>query len=313
MKTTRVTPADLQRSVLAVPPLARRADLALDEAQTARIVGHLREGGVSTFMWGGNANLYNMGVGEYAAFLDMIERLAVGDEWMIPSVGAEFGKAADQLALLRGRAFPTAMVLPLKFPTTPAGVARGIGLLAEKYGRPLIAYVKEDGYAEPADLAALVKNGAVCCIKYGTVRKNPAEDRVLSAILERVDPSLVISGIGERPVIEHFGFGLRAFTSGSVCIAPRLSTAIRVALQGGDRTSAATLRAAFLPLEDLRDQHSALRVLHAAVKLAGIADTGPMQPMLSVIEDEAALAAIGRAARTLREANDRHGVAAAAQ
>ena len=60
MKTTRVTPADLQRSVLAVPPLARRADFALDEAQTARIVGHLRDGGVSTFMWGGNANLYNM-------------------------------------------------------------------------------------------------------------------------------------------------------------------------------------------------------------------------------------------------------------
>jgi dihydrodipicolinate synthase/N-acetylneuraminate lyase len=40
-------------------------------------------------------------------------------------------------------------------------------------------------------------------------------------------------------------------------------------------------RAAFLPLEDCRDSYSPIRVLHDAVTLAGIADMGPMLPMLS--------------------------------
>ncbi len=40
-------------------------------------------------------------------------------------------------------------------------------------------------------------------------------------------------------------------------------------------------RAAFLPLEDCRDAYSPIRVLHDAVTLAGIADMGPMLPMLS--------------------------------
>ncbi len=64
MKTTPITPADLAASVLSVPPLAHRADLTVDPAQNGRLLDHLRSGGVRTFMYGGNANFYNMGVGE---------------------------------------------------------------------------------------------------------------------------------------------------------------------------------------------------------------------------------------------------------
>jgi len=41
------------------------------------------------------------------------------------------------------------------------------------------------------------------------------------------------------------------------------------------------IRAAFLPLEDLRDQWGPPRVLHAAVQIAGIAETGPIPPYVS--------------------------------
>ncbi len=68
MKTSPVTPADLQRSVLAVPPLPRKADLSINTAALKTLAADLRAGGVSTFMWGGNANLYNMGVKEFASF-----------------------------------------------------------------------------------------------------------------------------------------------------------------------------------------------------------------------------------------------------
>ena len=49
-----------------------------------------------------------------------------------------------------------------------------------------------------------------------------------------------------------------------------------------DRTEEAQrLYDAFLPLETLRDEISLIRVLHDAVTLSGIADMGPIQPLLS--------------------------------
>jgi dihydrodipicolinate synthase/N-acetylneuraminate lyase len=110
---------------------------------------------------------------------------------------------------------------------------------------------------------------------------------------------MIVSGIGERPVIDHFrGFGLTSFTSGSVCVAPVASTAILHALQAGEDGRAAQLREAFLPLEDLRDGISPMRVLHEAVRLAGIADSGPVLPLLSNIEDQDR-PAVERAAKAL--------------
>jgi 4-hydroxy-tetrahydrodipicolinate synthase len=171
--------------------------------------------------------------------------------------------------------------------------------------------VKDEGYIEAADLAALVKEGSVCAIKYAIVRADPAQDPVLSAILKSVDPDIVVSGIGERPVPAHAGvFGLKAFTSGSVCVAPRLSTAILAAVGKGDQQTIARLREHFIPLEDLRDKHSPLRVLHEAVRLAGIAETGPMLPFLSNIDDPDILRAIETAAQRLHETDA--GAAAAA-
>lgn len=304
MKTTPVTPADLRASVLAVPPLARRPDGTPDANENSRLLAHLRAGGVKTFMYGGNANFYNLGVAELGRVLDTLTPLLDADDWLIPSIGADFGKAAEQIALLRERPFPTAMVLPLRFPATPAGVADGIGKLAERYGRPLIAYVKDEGYVRNEDLAALVKDGAVCAIKYAIVRENPREDAVLRDLVARIGTDIVISGIGERPVIDHFRtFGLRAFTSGSCCVAPALSNGIRTALLEERDADAAALRERFIALEDARDAWSPIRVLHAAVAAAGIAQTGPIGNFLSTIDDPRALRDIADAAIALAAAN----------
>ena len=58
------------------------------------------------------------------------------------------------------------------------------------------------------------------------------------------------------------------------------------------------LRQIFRPLEDLRNAINPIRVLHEAVRLAGIADTGPMQPLLSNLP-EADHARVARAAQAL--------------
>jgi dihydrodipicolinate synthase/N-acetylneuraminate lyase len=286
--------------VLSVPPLARRADLTLDPAQNGRLLDHLRSGGVRTFMYGGNANLYNMGLSELRALCDLLIGLARDGDWMIPSVGSDYGKAHDQLRMLREYSFPTAMVLPNRFPSTPAGIATGLRRLADAYGRPVIAYVKDDGFIEAADVSRLAADGAICAVKYAIVREEPKDDRFLQDMLGGIDRSIVISGIGERPAIDHLTkFGLQAFTSGSVCVGPGLSTALLRAIKRGDLAEAQRLRALFIPLEDLRDRHSPLRVLHAAVRLAGICETGPMLPFLSNIDDPAIVGAIEKAASAL--------------
>ena len=312
MKTTPVTPADLAASVLAVPPLARNANFALDKAENVKLLNHLRGGGVRTFMYGGNANLYNIGVSELRSLAEMLLEIARDDDWVIPSVGSDFGKAMDQVAVMRDLPFPTVMLLPHKAQSTPAGVAIGIRKLADAYGKPVIAYVKDEGYVEAADMGKLVKDGAVCAIKYAIVRDNPKDDAFLSELVNCVDRGKIISGIGERPAIDHLTkFGLQAFTSGSVCVAPGLSMALLRAIKRNDLKEAERIRALFIALEDQRDKHSPLRVLHDAVRLAGIANTGPMQPYLTGFTDPAILGTIEKAAKDLLAA-DRSATAKAA-
>ena len=303
MKTDAVTPADLAASVIAVPPLARVRNGAPAIAENRRLLEWLDSGGVSTFMYGGNANFYNVGLIEYPLLLELLNDIAPKRSWVIPSIGADFGKALDQVAILRSFDFPTAMALPMASATRPAGVATGLRKLADAYRRPVIAYVRAENYFAPRDMAALVADGAVCAVKYAVERKDPAEDRYLASLIEATGSERIVSGIGERPAIVHLTkFRLQGFTSGSVCIAPHLSCAILAALKAGNVGAAEALRSKFLAFEDQRDARSPIVVLHDGVRLAGITDTGPLQPYLANLDAEG-IAAVAPAAKALYDEN----------
>ena len=129
------------------------------------------------------------------------------------------------------------------------------------------------------------------------MREDPARDAYLDALLERVDRALVLSGIGERPAVAHMrDWKLAGFTTGSGCIAPRLSQMLFEACARGDFHAAEILRAHFIRHEDLRDEWSPAKVLHFATELAGIAKTGPVPPYLSALSAERLerLAAVAR-------------------
>jgi dihydrodipicolinate synthase/N-acetylneuraminate lyase len=302
MKTTPVTPSDLAASVLAVPPLARHADLSLNPAANLALIRHLEAGGVRTLMYGGNANFYNVAVSEYAALLDMLTEQAGADTWVIPSIGPDYGKALDQIAILKERQFPTAMMLPAAGIYTDAGAATNIRKQAEKFGKPLIVYIKSDNYLQPATVKALEADGVVAAVKYGTPRASDEatqRDSFLKALIQHITPRKIVSGIGERPAIIHLrDFGLQGFTSGSVCIAPRGSMQLLKLLKAGRYDEAQALRAQYLPLEDQRDAINPIRTLHEAVTLAGIANMGPMLPTMSNIEPQY-LDVVSRAAKSL--------------
>jgi dihydrodipicolinate synthase/N-acetylneuraminate lyase len=169
-------------------------------------------------------------------------------------------------------------------------------------GVPALLYIKHDGYIEPEDVRRLADERLISCIKYATVRADPAKDDYLRRLVEMVDRRIIISGIGEQPAIVHLrDFGLGGFTSGCVCVAPKLSATMLRSLRERDYARAERIREIFKPLEDLRNAINPIRVLHEAVRLSGIADTGPLLPLLSNLEPqhhaavrEAAVALLGQ-------------------
>ena len=286
MNNAPITPEVLVNSVIAVPPLARDANLKVCPIENAKIMRHLEAGGVRTLLYGGNAMFYHIGLGEYAETLAMLQEHAGGDTTVVPSVGPAYGPSMDQAAILRDFDFPTAMVLPARDIATPAGCATGIRKLAESYGKPIVLYIKFEGYLEPEDAKSLVEDGVVNWIKYAIVREDPGQDDYLSKLVDCVDRSIIVSGIGEQPAITHINrFGVQSFTSGCVCVAPGLSMKMLQALKAGNLEGAESIRQTFKPLEDLRNNINPIRVLHSAVAEAGIAETGPILPLLDEVND----------------------------
>lgn len=282
MKTTAVTPADFSASVFSVPPLARRADLSLDFAANRKLIRHVEAGGVHHLLYGGNANLYHIEQAEYAELLGFLAEAAGADSWVIPAIGPDYGKMRDQARLLRGHKFPTALTLPMGQATHEDGVALGLARVADTFGRPLMVYIKADGYIAPAAVGRLVRDGAVCGIKYAIDRRDPRDDAYLTALLDQVDRKIIVSGMGERPAVAHLQhFGLGGFTSGLVCIAPAAAQKILKTAQAGDFEGAAAQAARFKPLEDAREKLGFIRVLQSLVRMADVADTGPLLPFLA--------------------------------
>ena len=298
MQTT-FSPADLRRSVIAVPPLCRDDHFKVSATENAKLIKHIEAGGVNTLLYGGNANFYNLSLAEYESVLDLLEEAAAADTWIIPSVGPYYGNMMDQAAILARKKFPTSMLLPTMAVSKPEGVRSAVMQLVEKTGKPAVLYIKDEGYVNVDVVKSLVNAGVISWIKYAVVREDPTKDNLLEALVNEVPREIIVSGIGEQPAIIHWRqFGVESYTAGCVCVAPNRSQEMLVALQAGDFSKADSLRLGFTKLEDLRNAHGPIQVLHHAVKLAGIAETGPLLPLLTDL-DATKQAAIESAAKDL--------------
>jgi dihydrodipicolinate synthase/N-acetylneuraminate lyase len=294
--------------VFAVPPLPRRADarrsLNFDAAEC--VARHIEAGGITRYLYGGNAFLYHVTLDEYEALLDWLGGFT-DTRWPIPGVGPSFGRAIDQARLLKRHAFRTAMLLPCNDPRDARGMEAGVREIADAIGVPLILYLKsEDGFGNDKEagldaVGRLIDAGVAIAIKYAIVLDDPQHDPYLDGLLRRVDRSRVITGMGERPAIVHMrDFSLPGMTTGSGCIASGACSALFDACVAKEWSRAEELRSQFMPLEDLRDAWGPARVLHHATELAGIAPTGPIPPYVSPLNAKQ-VQELAPVARTLRE------------
>ncbi len=303
-------PIDPQKlaGIFAVPPLPRRADrrrsLNFDAAEC--VARHIEAGGITRYLYGGNAFLYHIPLDDFEPLIDWLSGFAE-TRWPIPSIGPSFGRALDQARLLKRYAFPTAMLLPCNDPRDARGLETGVREIADACGAPLIIYLKsEDGFGSDKEagldaIGRLVDEGVAVAIKYAVVLDDPLHDPYLEGLLRRVDRRHVISGMGERPAIVHMrDFALPGMTTGSGCIAPHLCTALFNCAHDRDWSGAEELRSAFMPLEDLRDAWGPARVLHHATELAGIAPAGPIPPYVSALAP-GQIQELAPVARELRE------------
>ena len=302
-----MTPLRLDE-VFAVPPLPRKADarrsVDLDAAET--IARHIEAGGITHLLYGGNAFLYHATNDDFETLAGWLAGMPL-TRVPIPSLGPSFGRAMDQARVLARYSFTAAMMLPGGDPRDPKGLEAGYREIAQAAGVPLIIYLKSEDAFGPDRAAGLdaigrlVDEGIAVAIKYAVVLPDPKVDEYLAALLWRVDNTRVVSGMGERPAIVHLkDLRLAGMTTGSGCIAPKTCRAFFDACRRGDWTRAESLRAEFMPLEDLRDAWGPARVLHHATDSAGIAATGPIPPYVSPLA-EGQLAQLAPVARALRE------------
>ena len=293
MSSSAIAPQELA-GVFAVPPLPRRtgARRTIDFDAAEAVAKHIHEGGITRYLYGGNAFLYHITLDEYETLLGWLDGFDPA-RWPIPSVGPSFGRAIDQAKLIRRCAFRTVMALPCNDPRDARGMEAGLREIADAAGVPLILYLKsEDGFGSDKDagldaVGRLVNDGVAVAIKYAVVLDHPNRDPYLDGLLRRVDRERVISGMGERPAIVHMrDFALPGFTTGSGCIASRTCSNLFDACVRTEWTRAEELRSQFMPLEDLRDAWGPARVLHHATELAGIAPTGPIPPYVSPLGEK---------------------------
>lgn len=299
MRTGPIGTAELARTVLAVPPLALDARRRIRFEECRKLVARCEAAGVRAVLWGGNAQLAHWPVSRLGELFEMAEETAGPETIVVPSIGPDWGKLVDGARALAATAFACAMALPMPGPTTSEGVATALREAAERAGKPLLAYIREPLYLEPEALARLVAQGVVLAVKYGVPPPGLGRDGFLDDLLAAIGRERLISGAGELLALRHVpDYGLAGFTSGSVCLAPRRSMRILAALRRGEREEAERLAQPIAAFEALRERWGAVRVLHEAVRLAGIAETGPVLPMLGPCP-AASLAEIEAVARAL--------------
>src|SRR4030095_16319859 len=173
--------SELLQGVFAVPPLARSGETeAIDFNQNETITNHIKRGGITRLIYGGNAFLYHIRINEFEQLLEWLA--AVDDLWMIPSIGPSYGRAMDQASLLKKYRFPCAMVLPCADPRDASGMERGYRAIADAADAKLIIYLKDETNFGPDKqeglnaVARLVDGGVCAGIKYAVVRADPSQD-----------------------------------------------------------------------------------------------------------------------------------------
>ncbi len=279
-------PDGLADGPIADLPLALDNDLSVNAAASLRLAKHVRAGGLSTLLFGPNANFPSFGRHQYEAAAEIAVD-AARDGPVILSLGPELGRALDQVPAIERSGLKQVMLLPIHAPADTHGTADGIRHIASRLGHGVIVDLIRDSHLRPVTLRKLVEEGAVSAVRYSVVVSNPGDDGYLDRVIDIVGPERVLSGVGETAAMDHLAIRrLATLSSGAAAIAPTRVRGAADAIRTGDLVTARQLLAPVLEFERVRAMLGPIQVLHDAVSFAGIAPMGPQMPMISKVKDK---------------------------
>lgn len=286
MKQPVLTPQDYAKSVVAVPPIALTAEGVVAEGANRAIMSHIADGGVTSVLYGGNANLYHFGAESFREALSVLFANCPPNLQILFSIGPDFGKAMDQAGDILKAGVRNVLLLPMAFPADARGVAEGARRIADRLGFGIVLYVKRENYIDPDALGRLIEDGAVDFVKYAVERDDAAADPYLDRLIAAVGTDKIASGMGETPIHDHIGARKMAtYTSGAVCIAPAAANELLELYRAGEFDLARRLSQPFLDFEVTRAKLGGTSVLHDGITLSGIADCGPLMPLVSNLDE----------------------------
>ena len=245
MKTDAVTFADLAGSVLAVPPLARNADLTLNKAANAALIKHIEaRGRHDAALRRQRQLLQHRPVRIRARSLDGWPRWRRPGTWVIPSVGPGLRQDAGPGGGAEEPQVPHRHGAADDLPDDPrwggdraAPLRRGLRQADHRLHQGRGLPDARGGQAAWSTTAWWRPSN--------TPSSAPTRARTRSCrkLVELVDRRYIVSGIGERPVITHLrDFGLQRLHLGlGLRGGPRGSTQILTACKRKDWDTAAKI------------------------------------------------------------------------
>ena len=134
---------------------------SLNKAANLRLIKHLEGGGVKNIMYGGNANL-PCTAGRIRGPAGPFWPKRRPDTWCCPRSARTMATGAmEQAKIIKASAYPTAMLLPMTFPYTDAGIATGVRHPDRRDGQEGRRLHQVANYLKPDTVAKLCDEGRV--------------------------------------------------------------------------------------------------------------------------------------------------------
>jgi 4-hydroxy-tetrahydrodipicolinate synthase len=246
------------------------------------------------YVAGNSGEVASLSADEWTAVVETAVE-TVGDRAVVAAgVGHEYPVAIELARRAAELGVAGILAMPRQQPyVASAGLVDYWQTIIEHAGLPAVVYSR--GLPEANDLARLLDHELVVGCKYS--------NRDISGFANTVadDQSGVAwtCGIAERYAPFFYMAGAVGFTSGLANFAPRIALGLHAALAEGDWKQALELRAACVPIEEIRARRGdaynvgAVKVGLDAVGLTG----GGVRPPLAVLDPESAAEAAAEARR----------------
>jgi len=238
---------------------------------------------------GSNGELHSLTLDEYRDVAEVAGGVVRGKKGLIFGVGQSLRVAERQARLARGAGADAVMIIaPYTADTNEPGLAEYYRRVAVAAEIPAILYqTKWSGILPLSLLDRLADVENICMVK----DENGDLSHYLKVRRRFGDRFYWVNGMAEPFVPSYWALGVRTFTSGLGCFAPRIPTEVLALAQAGDfERINELLNEIVVPLYEIRNRRPGYKVsmIKAAMDLAGLRGGKVRPPLIDLSPEDRA-------------------------